>query len=61
MVSITLCVTIMFNVLLFAANASSKTDTSESAILYEDEAKRNLYEKHFVCSDGTYLAVTRGN
>lgn len=41
-----------------ANNEKSQTDENEPTILYEDETKRSAYEKHFVCSDGSYIAAT---
>lgn len=39
-------------------NIYETQDLSEQKIVKEDITKRNTYEKHFVCEDGTYIAVT---
>ena len=40
------------------AETSSIEESSEVCIVEEDLSKRGEYEKHFLCSDGTYIAVT---
>ena len=39
-------------------NTSILKNSDEPTILYEDETKRGEFEKHFVCSDGSYVATT---
>ena len=40
------------------AETSGIEESSEVCIVEEDLSKRGEYEKHFLCSDGTYIAVT---
>ena len=40
------------------AETSNIEESSEVCIVEEDLSKRGEYEKHFLCSDGTYIAVT---
>lgn len=58
-IAIVIIVVLILNVLLIPTNASIlNAVTPKASILYEDESKRDLFEKHFVCSDGSYIAVS---
>ncbi len=39
-------------------NTSILKNSAEPTILYEDETKRGEFEKHYICSDGSYVAAT---
>ena len=43
---------------LSATDSVSDSESSDIFVVEEDITKRGEYEKHFLCSDGTYRAVT---
>ena len=43
---------------LFCFGSYASEEDTEPKILYEDVSKRSETEKHFVCSDGSGIAVT---
>ena len=49
-----LVLTLLFGTISLFSFASEE----EVTVLYEEESKRTEYEKHYFCSDGSYIAVS---
>ena len=52
--SFLLVLTLLFGTMTLFSFASEE----EVTVLYEEESKRTEYEKHYFCSDGSYIAVS---
>ena len=52
--SFLLVLTLLFGTMTLFSFASEE----EVTVLYEEESKRTEHEKHYFCSDGSYIAVS---